>query len=112
MRRERVRATLTEEPFKQGVAADLEVCRNVSEDSGQGSNTEWGMLRDRQVMLAMFVRGQAKMTAGLAGDGIAEFVECLGQVVAREIAGKPHTAMTSSRTWCSRTTLGDCPSSK
>jgi hypothetical protein len=64
------------------------------------------------VMLAMVMRGQAKMTAGLAGDGIAEFVECLGQVAPREIAGKPHIAMTSSRTWWSLTTLGDCPSSK
>ena len=83
MRRERVRATLTEEPFKEGVASDLEVCRNVSKDGRKGSNTEWGMLRDRQVMLAMLLRGQAKMTTGLAGDGIAELVECLGQVVAR-----------------------------
>ena len=40
------------------------------------------MLRDRQVMLAMLVGGQAKMTAGLARDGVAEFVECLGQVAA------------------------------
>ncbi len=70
------------------------------------------MLRDCQVMLAMLLRGQAKMTTGLTGDGIAELVEYLGQVAAREIAGKPHTAMTSSRTWCSRATLGDCPSSK
>lgn len=83
MRRERVRATLTEEPFKECVASDLEMCRNVSKDGRKGSNTEWGMLRDRQVMLAMLLRGQAKMTTGLTGDGIAELVECLGQVVAR-----------------------------
>ena len=70
------------------------------------------MLRDCQVMLAMLVGGQAKMTAGLAGDGVAELVECLSQVAAREIAGKPHTEMIPSRTWWSRTVLGDCPSSK
>ncbi len=112
MRRERVRATLTEEPFKEGVAVDLEVSCNVSKDSRQGFNTEWAMLRDRQMMLAMLVSGQAKMTAGLASDGVAELVEYLSQVATREIARKPHTAMTSSRTWWSRTTLGNCPSSK
>jgi len=36
MRRERVRATLTEELFKQGVATDLEMCRNVSKDGRKG----------------------------------------------------------------------------
>lgn len=46
------------------------------------------MLRDRQVMLSLLIRGQAKMTARLAGDGIAELVEYLGQVATREIAGK------------------------
>lgn len=40
------------------------MCRNVSKDGRKGSNTEWGMLRDRQVMLAMLLRGQAKMTTG------------------------------------------------
>ena len=57
-------SALTEEPFKECVASDLEMCRNVSKDGRKGSNTEWGMLRDRQVMLAMLLRGQAKMTAG------------------------------------------------
>ena len=98
MRWEKVRAILTKKPFKQVVATGLKVCRNVSKDRRQGSNTEWAMLRDCQMMLAMLVGGQAKMTAGLAGDGVAELVECLGQVAAREITGKPHTAMTSSRT--------------
>ena len=49
---------------KQGVATDLHMCRNVSKDGRKGSNTEWGMLRDCQVMLAMPVRGQARMTTG------------------------------------------------
>jgi hypothetical protein len=70
------------------------------------------MLWDREVMFAMLMGGQAKMATGLAGDGIAELAECLGQVASREITGKPHTAMTSSRTWCSRTTFGNFPSSK
>ena len=103
---------LTEEPFKDFVASASEMCRDISKDGGQSSNAEWGMLRDCQVMFAILARGETKVTAGLAGDGIAELAEGLGEVVSREIAGKPHTAMTSSRTWWSRTTLGDCPSSK
>lgn len=103
---------LTEEPFKDFVATASEVCRDISKDGGQSFNAEWGMLRDCQVMFAMLARGEMKVTAGLAGDGIAELAEGLGEVASREIEGKPHTAMTSSRTWWSRTTLGDCPSSK
>jgi hypothetical protein len=57
------------------------------------------MLRNRQVMLALLMCGEAKMTAGLACDGIAEFVECLGEFASRQIAGKLHAAMISSRTW-------------
>lgn len=60
----------------------------------------------------MLVRGKANMTAGLTGDRIAELAEGLGEVVSREVAGEPHTAMIPSRTWWSRTTLGNCPSSK
>ena len=103
---------LTEEPFKDFVVTAFEVRCDISKDGGQSSNAEWGMLRDCQVMFAMIARGETKVTAGLAGDGIAELAEGLGEVASREIAGKPHTAMTSSRTWWSRTTLGDCPSSK
>ncbi len=61
------------------------MCRNVSKDGGQGSNTEWGMV---QIVNAhLLLRGQAKLTASFAGDGIAELVECLGQVAARKITG-------------------------
>jgi hypothetical protein len=46
------------------------------------------MLRDCQVMFAMLARGETKVTAGLAGDGIAELAEGLGEVASREIAGE------------------------
>ncbi len=32
--------TLTEEPFKQGIASDLEMCRNVSKDGLKDSTAE------------------------------------------------------------------------
>jgi hypothetical protein len=82
-RREWVRATLTEEPFKQSVATDLEVCRNVSKDGRQGSNTEWGMWLDRSGEARHARAWLGEDDYRLAGDGIAELVECLGQVVAR-----------------------------
>jgi len=56
------------------------------------------MVRNRQMVFAMIEGGEAKMTARLASDRIAELTKYLGEVASREIAGKPHTAMTSSRT--------------
>ncbi len=50
------------------------------------------------MMFAMLMGGQAKMTAGLTGDGIAELAEGQGEVASREVAGKSHAAMISSRT--------------
>jgi hypothetical protein len=70
------------------------------------------MLWDCYVVLAMVKCGEAEMAAGLASDGITELAKNLGEIVSRQIAGKSHTAMTSSRTWWRRTTLGPFPSSK
>jgi len=56
----------------------------------------WG---DRQMMLAMLVGGEPKVTAGLAGNRVAEFAKSLSEIAPGQIAGKPHTAITSSRTW-------------
>lgn len=70
------------------------------------------MLGNRYVVLAMLERREAEMATGLASDGITELAKCLGEIVSRQIAGEPHTAMTSSRTWWRRTTFGPVPSSK
>ena len=67
---------------------------------------------DSEVMFPMFSCGEAEMATSLASDAIAELAESLREVASREVAGKPHTAITSSRTWCSLTTLGCFPSSK
>lgn len=56
------------------------------------------MQGNRQMMLAVLVSGKSKVAAGLASDRITECAENLGEVASRQIAGKPHTAMTSSRT--------------
>ena len=56
------------------------------------------MLRNREMMLAMLVGGESKMAAGLASNRVAELVKSLNEIASRQIAEKPHTAMTSSRT--------------
>jgi hypothetical protein len=56
------------------------------------------MLGNGEMMLAVLVSGESKMAAGLASDCVAELVESLSEIASRQIAGKPHTAMTSSRT--------------
>jgi len=56
------------------------------------------MLGNRVMMLALLVGGESKMAAGLASDRVAELVKGLSEIASRQIAGKPHTAMTSSLT--------------
>jgi hypothetical protein len=70
------------------------------------------MLWDCDVVLAMLKRREAKMATGLASTGITELAKRLGEIISREIARKPHTAITSSRTWWRRTIFGPFPSSK
>lgn len=70
------------------------------------------MLWDCQMMLAMLMRCYPEMAAGLASDSVSENLKSLRKPLPRNITGKPHTAMTSSRTWWRRTTFGAVPSSK
>jgi hypothetical protein len=51
------------------------------------------------MMLAVLVSCEAKMAAGLAGDQVPELAKRLSEIASGQIAGKPHTAMTSSRVW-------------
>ena len=84
---------------KQLLAAYLEMHSNIGKDCRERADTERGRLRNRKVMFAMLVGSQAKMAAGLASDGVAELSKSLSKITSRQIAGKPHTAITSSRTW-------------
>lgn len=52
---------------------------------------------NRQMVLTVLEGGEPKMTARLASARMAELTKNLGEVVCQQIAGKPHTAMTSSR---------------
>lgn len=72
---------------------------HISEKGGEGADAKRCMLRDREVVLAMLIGGESKVTAGLAGDRIAKLAKGLSEIAPGQIAGKPHTAITSSRTW-------------
>lgn len=63
-------------------------------------------LGDCQMMLPMLMGGESEVTSGLTGDRVTELTKGLGEIASGQIAGKPHTAMTSSRTWYRRTTFG------
>jgi hypothetical protein len=57
------------------------------------------MLGNSEMMLAVLMGRKAEMAAGLVSDGISELAKILREITSRQIAGKPHTAITSSRTW-------------
>ena len=74
------------------------MCGHVGQDRRERPDTERSMLGNREMMLALLVGGESKMAAGLASDPVAELAKSLSEIAPRQIAGKPHTAMTSSRT--------------
>ena len=64
------------------------------------------MRGDGDVVLTVPLRGQADVAAGLVADLISQPSQSAGQSAARNVAGKSHRAITSSRTWCKRTIFG------
>jgi len=56
------------------------------------------MLGNCHMVLAMLKRCEAEMAAGLASNRIIELAKGLDEIISRQISGKSHTAMTSSRT--------------
>ena len=75
------------------------MCSHIGEDRRERADTERGVLGNREVVLAVLVGSQAQVAAGLASDGVAKRSKNLSEITSRQIAGKPHTAITSSRTW-------------
>lgn len=101
-----------EELLKELLSGQLEVCGDVGKYCGERSDTKRTVLWNRKMMLAMLSGRKPKMATRLAIDRIAKLSKHLGKIASRQIPGKPHTAITSSRTWWRRTTLGALPSSK
>ena len=42
------------------------MCSHIGKDCGKRTNTKRGMLRNREMMLAVLVGGESKMASGLA----------------------------------------------
>lgn len=105
-------AYLTKQLFKELFTGDIEMCGHIGENGRKGADAKRRMLGNREMMLTMLVGGESEVTACLAGHRVAELAKGLSEITSGQIAGKPHTAITSSRTWCRRTTFGACPSSK
>ena len=51
------------------------------------------------MMFAVLVRREAKIATGSAGYRITKLAKRVSEIASRQITGKPHTAITSSRTW-------------
>lgn len=68
-----------------------------------------GVIGHGDVILAIEFSGQADMGAILPDAFITKNTECLEQFQTGDIARRPHAARTSSRTKCSRITLGMGP---
>lgn len=79
---------------------------NICKNGGECTDAKGVVAWNGDVMFPAFFRGQAEMAAGLAGDTITERPERFREILPREITRKPQMAITSSRTKCSRTTLG------
>ena len=70
---------------------------NIGEDCPDGADAKRRMPRDREMVLALFLSRQPHMAAGLPGHLLTQSPQGFGEVIARDVSGKPHTA--SSRSW-------------
>lgn len=86
------RGSAFEKRGRDGVALELEVCRHVGQDAGERSDPEICVVRDRDVVDAALLGGEAHVAAGLSRDLVAITPECPGELAAREIAGEPHAS--------------------
>ena len=104
-------ALLTKDSVLDFLACPPEMLGHVLKYRGEGSDPKRVVTRDRDVVLSGLLRGEPQMAPRLASQPIAEGSERLGQILARDIPRKPHTAMSSSRTKWSRISFGLASSS-
>jgi hypothetical protein len=71
---------------------------DVLQNRGKSPNPDRIAARDRHVVLTSLFRRESYMAARLPSGYVPQRGKRADQVVPGEIAGKPHTAMTSSRT--------------
>ena len=87
------------------------MCRDIGQNARKRANAKFRVPRNRDVMFATLMGGQAHMASGLTGDLISDDSEGSDEIIAAQSARQSHTAMTSSRTKWSRINLGRCASS-
>jgi hypothetical protein len=94
------------ECIHQLVPGHSSVHRDIPQDRGRSADSEGVVPCDGDVVLFRVDGCQLEVGARLSGDLVSESRQGLRQSVARELARQLHNANTSSRTKCSRTTLG------
>src|SRR3990172_5706649 len=105
-------SAFAEEELDEGGPRHFEMRRHVGEDAGERPDPQGFLVGDRDVGLPVLPCREPPMAAGLTGDGVAQDLQRPREPAPGEIPGQPHAAMTSSRTWWSRISLGAFPSSK
>ena len=63
---------LTKEASQQVFTAEVKACGNIGKDARQCADAEGRVAWNRDVVLAALLCGQAKVTAGLARNAIAQ----------------------------------------
>ena len=89
---------LAKQPLKQLLASELKMCGHIGENGWRGTDAKRRMLRYCEMMLVLLIGDESKMATGLASDRVTELAKSLREVIPRQMVGKPHTAITSSRT--------------
>ena len=76
-----------EQALRQRLSGQTEVLSDVAQDTGQGTNPEARMTRNRDVVLAALGSCQPKMATGLTGHPVAQVSEGLREIVTGESRG-------------------------
>ena len=93
-----IKSKLAEQTLDELLSRNFKMSRDCGEHGRERSDPQRVVVGDRDVMLAVFERGQTDMAAALAGDAIAEPLERPRQVAAGEVPRQPQGVRTSSRT--------------
>ena len=88
----------SEELFCECRALDLEVLSHHVEEGGERPDAERVVHRNRDVVLAEFLRRESHVAAGLPRNLVAKPLEPPGELAAREVTRQLHAAMISSCT--------------
>jgi hypothetical protein len=79
---------------------------DLRENGCRCADAELTVLWNSDVMLAMILGGQPHVAAGLARDSVSQDFKRASQLLAGQVTRQLHTASSSSRTKCRRTSFG------